>query len=51
MNYSIDNLHVYTLNVGYAQHNSDWNWKNVRRTSILQLLRTIQVCKLVGTTV
>ena len=30
MNYSIDKLHVYTLNVGYAEHNGDWNWKNVR---------------------
>ena len=30
MNYPIDKLHVYTLNVGYAEHNGDWNWKNVR---------------------
>lgn len=30
MNYSIDQLHLLTLNVGYACHNADWNWKNVR---------------------
>ena len=30
MNYSIDKLHVYTLNVGFARHDGDWNWKNVR---------------------
>lgn len=27
---SIDDLHLFTLNVGYARHNADWNWKNVR---------------------
>ena len=30
MNYPIDNLHLFTLNVGLAHHNGDWNWKNVR---------------------
>lgn len=30
MNYPIDQLHLYTLNVGFAYHNADWNWKNVR---------------------
>lgn len=30
MNYSVEQLHLLTLNVGYAQHNGDWNWKNVR---------------------
>lgn len=30
MNYPIEKLNVYTLNVGYAQHDGDWNWKNVR---------------------
>lgn len=30
MYYSVDKLHLLTLNVGYAQHVSDWNWKNVR---------------------
>lgn len=30
MNYPIDKLHVYTLNVGFARHDGDWNWKNVR---------------------
>ena len=30
MNYSIDKLHIYTLNVGFARHDGDWNWKNVR---------------------
>lgn len=29
-NLSVDQLHLLTLNVGYAQHNGDWNWKNVR---------------------
>lgn len=27
---SVDQLHLLTLNVGFAQHNGDWNWKNVR---------------------
>ena len=27
---SIDELHIFTLNVGYAYHNADWNWQNVR---------------------
>ncbi|MCI7688086.1 MAG: AraC family ligand binding domain-containing protein, partial [Prevotella sp.] len=30
MNYPIDKLQLYTLNVGYAQHYGDWNWKNIR---------------------
>jgi len=29
-NLSVDQLHLLTLNVGYAQHNGGWNWKNVR---------------------
>lgn len=30
MNHPIDKLHLFTLNVGLAHHNGDWNWKNVR---------------------
>ena len=30
MNYPIDKLHLLTLHVGLANHNGDWNWKNVR---------------------
>lgn len=30
MNFAIDKLHLFTLNVGFAQHHADWNWKNVR---------------------
>ena len=30
MNLSVDQLHFLTLNVGFAQHNGDWNWKHVR---------------------
>lgn len=30
MNYPIDKLQIYTLNVGFARHDGDWNWKNVR---------------------
>lgn len=30
MNLSVDQLHLLVLNVGFAQHNGDWNWKNVR---------------------
>jgi len=30
MNYSVDDLHLFTLNVGLARHCSDWNWKNIR---------------------
>lgn len=30
MNYPIDRLHIYILNVGFARHDGDWNWKNVR---------------------
>lgn len=30
MNLSVDQLHLLTLNVGYAQHDGDWNWKHVR---------------------
>jgi AraC-like DNA-binding protein len=26
----IDSFHITTLNVGYAHHNADWNWCNVR---------------------
>lgn len=29
-NLSADTLHLLTLNVGFAQHHGDWNWKNVR---------------------
>ena len=29
MNSIIDRLHPVVLNVGYAIHNGDWNWKNV----------------------
>ena len=30
MNYPIDKLHLFTLNVGLANHDGDWNWKGVR---------------------
>lgn len=30
MQYSVDKLHLLTLNVGFAKHIGDWNWKNVR---------------------
>jgi len=30
MNYPIDKLHLLTLHVGLANHDGDWNWKNVR---------------------
>ncbi len=30
MNIPIDKLHLYTLHVGQATHDGDWNWKNVR---------------------
>ncbi|NPD92911.1 AraC family transcriptional regulator [Xylanibacter muris] len=30
MNFPIDELHLFTLNVGFARHDSDWNWKNVQ---------------------
>lgn len=30
MNYPIEKLNVYTLNVGFAAHNADWNWENVQ---------------------
>lgn len=30
MNYSVDELKFLILNVGYAVHDGDWNWKNVR---------------------
>ena len=30
MNYSVDQLHLFTLNVGSCYHDGDWNWKNVR---------------------
>ena len=30
MNYPIDKLHLLNLNVGFANHHGDWNWKNVR---------------------
>lgn len=29
-NLSVDQLHLLTLNVGYARHYADWNWKHVR---------------------
>ena len=30
MNSSVGQLHLLTLNVGFAHHEGDWNWKNVR---------------------
>ena len=30
MNYPVDDLHLYTLNVGLACHDGDWNFKHVR---------------------
>lgn len=30
MDLSVDQLHFLTLHVGFAQHDGDWNWKNVR---------------------
>lgn len=30
MKQNIDDLHIFTLHAGYAEHYSDWNWKNVR---------------------
>ena len=30
MNFPIDDLHLFTLNVGLAYHDGDWNFKNVR---------------------
>lgn len=30
MNYSVNDLNFLILNVGYAVHNGDWNWTNVR---------------------
>lgn len=29
MEYSVDDLRLVVLNVGYAVHNADWNWKDV----------------------
>ena len=29
MKYSLQNFQLFTLNVGYAVHHSDWNWKHV----------------------
>ena len=29
MELDIDSFHPFVLNVGLAQHNADWNWKNV----------------------
>ncbi len=29
-NYDVSQLQVITLNTGYAEHEADWNWKNVR---------------------
>ncbi len=28
--HSIDNFHIITLHTGYAEHDGDWNWTNVR---------------------
>ena len=28
--FSIDDFHIFTIHAGNAQHNGDWNWKNVR---------------------
>ena len=30
MNLSVDQLRFLTLHVGFARHNGDWNWKNIR---------------------
>lgn len=30
MNFSVEQLHLYTLNVGCCHHDGDWNWKDVR---------------------
>lgn len=30
MNFPIDKLQLFTLNVGFARHDGDWNWKNVQ---------------------
>ena len=30
MNLSVDQLHFLTLHVGFARHDGDWNWKNIR---------------------
>lgn len=30
MNISVENIRLYTLNVGYAEHDGDWNWQHVR---------------------
>ncbi len=30
MNFSVDKLHLSTLNAGLANHYGDWNWKDVR---------------------
>lgn len=29
-NLSLDDLRLFTLHVGFCQHDGDWNWKNVR---------------------
>lgn len=29
MEYSVDDLRLVALNIGYAVHNADWNWKDV----------------------
>ena len=29
MEFNIDTFHPFVLNIGLAQHNADWNWKNV----------------------
>lgn len=30
MNYSENELNLLTINIGFAHHQADWNWKNVR---------------------
>lgn len=30
MNFAVDRLQLYTLNIGLAHHHADWNWKHVR---------------------
>ena len=30
MNFSVDNIRLFTLNVGHAEHLADWNWQHVR---------------------
>ena len=29
-NYTINDLHLLMLHAGFAVHNGDWNWQNVK---------------------